>query len=299
MSRAETLHALARAVDAEALRQTVRTGVRQNGQHVTALLIGVPRTVLRKVLAMSNPRPASLERIRAWALDRPEPAIEPGLAALAVLAGELPSPFRAGARSRLARALAVMHVAAGAPPPEWVIAECLDDSAAPPEPAVLAAAGPLPGRDGACLAGQARPDCRPTRCGGGVMSERESIYWALTPDGWRRAAGPEDYPAGTVRLVRVQPPSTRNLHDGVGVRLKEEMSPGGQDAAAARLERIHGPCPDEPISDDALAQIEAQLRRRAGPRPVTGDATCWDALRASMIEARWLREQLPESIIRR
>lgn len=130
MSRPETLRALEQALDGEALRQTIREGVRQNGQHVTALLLGVPRAVVRKFLAMSNPRPATLERLQQWALDRPEAEVAPGLAALAVLAGEFPSPVRACARRRLARTLASMHVASGASPPEWIIQECLNN----PEP---------------------------------------------------------------------------------------------------------------------------------------------------------------------
>lgn len=125
MNRADTLRALEQAVDAEALRQRVRAGVRQNGQHLTAILIGVPRAVVRKVLAMSNPRPATLERLGEWAMDRPDPEIPPGLAALAVLASEFPSPGRARARADLALALTDMHVAQGVPPPEWLIEECL------------------------------------------------------------------------------------------------------------------------------------------------------------------------------
>lgn len=125
MNRTETLRVLERAVDAEALRQKVRAGVRQNGQHLTAILVGVPRAVVRKVLAMSNPQPATLKRLQEWAMDRPDPEVTPGLAALAVLASEFQSPRRARARADLAQALIAMHMAQGAPPPEWLIEECL------------------------------------------------------------------------------------------------------------------------------------------------------------------------------
>lgn len=125
MNRSETLRVLEHAMDAEALRQKVRVGVRENGQHLTAILIGVPRAVVRKVLAMSNPQPATLVRLREWAMDRPDPEVAPGLAALAVLAGEFPSPVRTRARGDLARTLADLHVAHGGPPPEWLIEECL------------------------------------------------------------------------------------------------------------------------------------------------------------------------------
>lgn len=129
MNRTETLRALEEAVDAESLRQKVRAGVRQNGQHLTAILIGVPRAVVRKVLAMSNPRPATLERLREWAMDRPDPEIAPGLVALTVLASEFPSPGRARARADLAWVLSELYVAEGMPPPEWLIEECLANQA--------------------------------------------------------------------------------------------------------------------------------------------------------------------------
>lgn len=123
MSNGEVMGALEDALRAESLRRTLQAAVRQNGQHVTALRVGVPRAVLRKALAMSNPRSATLERMREWALDLPEPAVAEGTVGLVVLANEFPAKYRLWARRRLAQTLAAMHSAAGHPPPEWLIEE--------------------------------------------------------------------------------------------------------------------------------------------------------------------------------
>jgi len=123
MSNRDVIGALKEALKAESLRRTLQEAVRQNGQHVTALRIGIPRAVLRKALAMSNPRPATLERMREWALDFPEPAVAEGTVGLAILANEFPAKYRLWARRRLAQTLAAMHSAAGHPPPEWLIEE--------------------------------------------------------------------------------------------------------------------------------------------------------------------------------
>jgi hypothetical protein len=124
MSQREVMSVLGDALRAESLRRTLLEAVRQNGQHVTALLIGIPRAVLRRALAMSNPRPSTLERIREWALDFPDPEIAAGTVALAVVANEFPAPHRLWARRRLAQTIAAMHSACGHPPSEWLIEEC-------------------------------------------------------------------------------------------------------------------------------------------------------------------------------
>lgn len=123
MSQPETREVLEHALRAESLRRTLISAVRQNGQHVTALLIGIPRAVLRKALAMSNPRPATLQRMREWSLDFPEPGVAAGTVGLVVLAEEFPAQHRLWARRRLAQTLAAMHSAAGHPPPEWLLEE--------------------------------------------------------------------------------------------------------------------------------------------------------------------------------
>lgn len=123
MSQPETREVLEHALRAESLRRTLLSAVRQNGQHVTALLIGIPRAVLRKALAMSNPRPATLERMREWSLDFPDPEVAAGTVGLWILAEEFPAQHRLWARRRLAQTLAAMHSAAGHPPPEWLLEE--------------------------------------------------------------------------------------------------------------------------------------------------------------------------------
>jgi hypothetical protein len=123
MSQPEPMDVLERALRSESLRRTLLSAVRQNGQSLTALLIGIPRAVLRKALAMSSPRAATLERMREWALDFPEPDVAAGTVGLVVLAEEFPAQHRVWARQRLAQTLAAMHSAAGHPPPEWLLEE--------------------------------------------------------------------------------------------------------------------------------------------------------------------------------
>jgi hypothetical protein len=123
MVQPKTREVLEHALRSESLRRTLLSAVRRNGQSLTALLIGIPRAVLRKALAMSNPRPATLERMREWALDFPDPEIAAGTVGLSVLAEEFPAQHRLRARRRLAQTLAAMHSAAGHPPPEWLLEE--------------------------------------------------------------------------------------------------------------------------------------------------------------------------------
>ena len=131
MSPAEVLRAFERAVELEALRTTVREAVRQNGQHLVAGLIGITRSVLRKFLAMSEPTPPSLARMREWRLDRPEPEVAPERVSLAVLAAGFPSEHRVWVRHRFAHELGAMYAQIGVSPPGWLEQELVD---APREP---------------------------------------------------------------------------------------------------------------------------------------------------------------------
>ena len=120
----ETLRILERVVEAEGLRTTVQNAVVQHGQHLAAGLIGITRSSLRKFLALSEPRSQTLERLREWALDRPEPEVAPGSVGLVLLSAEFPAPYRPWARRRLAQTLAAMHAAVGTAPPDWLVEEC-------------------------------------------------------------------------------------------------------------------------------------------------------------------------------
>lgn len=126
MSPTEVLRAFEKAVELEALRTTVREAVRRNGQHLVAGLIGITRSVLRKFLAMSEPTPPSLARMREWCLNRPEPEVAPERVSLAVLAAGFPSEHRVWARRRIAHELGAMYVQIGVSPPGWLEQEGVD-----------------------------------------------------------------------------------------------------------------------------------------------------------------------------
>lgn len=134
MSSAEVLRAFERAVELEALRTTVREAVRQNGQHLIAGLIGITRSVLRKFLAMSEPTPPSLARMREWCLDRPEPEVAPERVSLAVLAAGFPAEHRVWARRRFAHEFGEMYAQIGVSPPDWVKQELVDGPRDPGTP---------------------------------------------------------------------------------------------------------------------------------------------------------------------
>ena len=112
-----------RVREMEALRAVLRAELRHTPQRKLAELVGISRSALRKFLAMSEPGEATLERIRQWCEDRPEPRLPPGVVALAVLVSRLPAPERLRARRQIAARLAEQYAEAGMAVPEWVEGE--------------------------------------------------------------------------------------------------------------------------------------------------------------------------------
>lgn len=105
----------------EAIRRALRKDLRTHaGQRVLAEQIGIGRSALRKFLDMSLPGQDTMEKLREWLQDRPEPEVPPGAVALAILAKEFPAPRRVWARRQLAQRLLELLGKAGVKVPAWV-----------------------------------------------------------------------------------------------------------------------------------------------------------------------------------
>lgn len=112
----------------EELRQVIRRELRTHcGQLALARILGVGRSVLRKLLEMrSVPEPANLARLRDWAADRPAAETPLALVCLPVLVDNLPPGARYRARLELARTLTRLHEETGTEVPQWLIHEVRD-----------------------------------------------------------------------------------------------------------------------------------------------------------------------------
>jgi transcriptional regulator with XRE-family HTH domain len=120
-----------RIVDAwrlEELRQALRRELRTHrGQLALARMIGVGRSVVRKLLEMrSVPEPRNLDRLHEWAADRPAVETPFDVVCLAVLVEDLPPDARYGARLELAEMLTRLYGQAGADVPQWLGLELED-----------------------------------------------------------------------------------------------------------------------------------------------------------------------------
>jgi hypothetical protein len=105
----------------EAIRRALRKDLRtQAGQRVLAEQIGIGRGALRKFLDMSLPGHDTMEKLRDWLQDRPEPEVPPGAVALTILAKEFPAPRRVWARRQLAQRLLELLGKTGVKAPAWV-----------------------------------------------------------------------------------------------------------------------------------------------------------------------------------
>jgi hypothetical protein len=120
-----------RIIDAwrlEELRQALRRELRtHSGQLALARMIGVGRSVVRKLLEMrSVPEPRNLDRLREWAADRPAVETPFGVVCLAVLVEDMPPAARYGARLELAETLTRLYGQTGADVPQWLGLELED-----------------------------------------------------------------------------------------------------------------------------------------------------------------------------
>lgn len=106
------------------IRRELRTHC---GQLALARIIGVGRSVVRKLLEMrSVPEPANLDRLRDWAADRPSAETPLAVVCLAVLVENLPPGARYRARLELAQTLTRFHEETGTEVPQWLTAEVQD-----------------------------------------------------------------------------------------------------------------------------------------------------------------------------
>lgn len=112
----------------EELRQVIRRELRTHcGQLALARIIGVGRSVVRKLLEMrSVPEPANLDRLREWAADRPSAETPLAVVCLAVLVEGLPAGDRYRARLELAQTLTRLHEETGTEVPQWLTQEVQD-----------------------------------------------------------------------------------------------------------------------------------------------------------------------------
>jgi len=105
----------------EAIRRALRKDLStHSGQRILATQIGIGRGALRKFIAMSLPGEDTMEKLREWLQDRPEPDVPPGAVALSILAKEFPARRRVWARRQLAQRLKELLDRAGARVPGWV-----------------------------------------------------------------------------------------------------------------------------------------------------------------------------------
>jgi hypothetical protein len=127
-SRTGEFDRVADAWDLEELRQVIRRELRTHrGQQALARMIGVGRSVLRKLLEMrSVPVGANLDRLREWAADRPAAETPAGVVCLAMLVEGLPAGARYGSRLELAETLTRLHREAGSEVPRWLGLEIED-----------------------------------------------------------------------------------------------------------------------------------------------------------------------------
>ena len=126
--RNEGFNRVAAAWSLEELRQALRRELRTHrGQLALARMIGVGRSVVRKLLEMrSVPEAANLDRLREWEADRPAVETPAEVVCLAVLMEGLPPDARYGARLELAETLASLYGRAGAKVPRWLALEVED-----------------------------------------------------------------------------------------------------------------------------------------------------------------------------
>ncbi len=134
-SREGEFNQLADAWRLEELRQVIRRELRTHcGQLALARLIGVGRSVVRKLLEMrSVPEPVNLDRLREWAADRPPAETPLTVVCLAVLVECLPPGARYDARLELAETLILLHHRTGVDVPQWLLHEVQDRGRRPPE----------------------------------------------------------------------------------------------------------------------------------------------------------------------
>lgn len=112
----------------EELRQVLRRELRTHrGQQALARMIGVGRSVVRKLLEMrSVPEDRNLDRLREWEADRPAAETPIEVVCLALLTGGLPPGARYGARLEIAETLTRLYREAGAEVPKWLVLEVED-----------------------------------------------------------------------------------------------------------------------------------------------------------------------------
>jgi len=119
---------LADAWRLEELRQVIRRELRTHcGQLALARIIGVGRSVVRKLLEMQSvPEPRNLDRLREWAADRPSAETPRAVVCLAVLMENLPPSARYRARLEVAETLTRLYGESGTEVPHWLANELQD-----------------------------------------------------------------------------------------------------------------------------------------------------------------------------
>jgi len=126
--RSQQFNQIADAWRVEELRQALRRELRTHmGQLALARMIGVGRSVVRKLLEMrSVPETRNLHRLRQWAADRPAVETPLEVVCLVVLVEDLPPGARYGARLELAETMTRLYQRAGAEVPRWLALELED-----------------------------------------------------------------------------------------------------------------------------------------------------------------------------
>jgi transcriptional regulator with XRE-family HTH domain len=126
--RNQQFNQIADAWRLEELRQALRRELRTHmGQLALARIIGVGRSVVRKLLEMRTvPEPRNLDRLREWAADRPAVETPVEVVCLAVLVEDLPADARYDARLELAGMMARLYERADAEIPKWLTLELED-----------------------------------------------------------------------------------------------------------------------------------------------------------------------------
>ncbi|HEX6369070.1 MAG TPA: hypothetical protein VF006_09055 [Longimicrobium sp.] len=107
-----------------ALREAIRRAAKETSTHRVAEEIGISQGGVRRLLAGSNPHPATIRKLTRWWVRVASAAAyldeDTANAAIELLAGDYPEGQRDGVRAGLRDLLREAHRRAGTEPPDWL-----------------------------------------------------------------------------------------------------------------------------------------------------------------------------------